>query len=58
MGHTCNPNTSKVETGGLGVQSHPLLHSEFKVNLGNTVTPCLKTKILQTQVSSSAKEKY
>lgn len=33
IGHSCNHSIWKVETGGPGVQSHPLLHSKFKASL-------------------------
>lgn len=37
--NTCNPSTCDVEAGS-GVQGHPLIHKEFKVNL----RPCLKMR--------------
>lgn len=34
INQACNPNTKEVRPRELGVQSQPLLHSEFKTSLG------------------------
>lgn len=34
MAYASNPNASEVVAGGLGVQSHPQLHSGLWSNLG------------------------
>lgn len=42
-GHDCDLSTCWVEAGGLGVQGHPWLQSEFEGSLGY-VRCCLKNK--------------
>lgn len=35
VAYTCNPSVCNVKAGGLGVQGHPQLGSEFQASMGD-----------------------
>lgn len=56
MIHVYNPNTQETGTGGLGVQGHPQLRTEFEASLGYVIL-CLKTKQKGKRRSQTASSK-